>query len=219
MRGRPPSHAPVRSENRRKRSAATSSSGSSTRRGAQEGPGSTVEPATRRPIRPIAALGLVAIAGPLVLTACAGQRNRAARRRSGSPPGSPERGPGRPSGRSSPTTPSSTGPWPPIVRPGSSGRPARCWPTTPPPETAICPPRTASSPPFWRTPTRTHSAGNDCYNGAAGNASLPDARPTSVVGRSGSGPSGQRIAAVTGKVPSTTTTTSPGGNDDPFDPS
>lgn len=65
-----------------------------------------------------------------------------------------------------------------------------------------------------------YSAGNNCYSGAAGNASL--LRRSADERRQGAADLAQavqRIAAVTGKVPSTTTTTSPGGNDDPFDPS
>ena len=65
-----------------------------------------------------------------------------------------------------------------------------------------------------------YSAGNNCYKGAAGNASLlgrsADERRQGAADLT---QAVQRIAAVTGKVPSTTTTTSPGGNDDPFDPS
>jgi hypothetical protein len=65
-----------------------------------------------------------------------------------------------------------------------------------------------------------YSAGNNCYSGAAGNASL--LRRSADERRQGAADLAQavqRITAVTGQVPSTTTTTSPGGNDDPFDPS
>jgi hypothetical protein len=65
-----------------------------------------------------------------------------------------------------------------------------------------------------------YSAGNNCYSGAGGNASL--LRRSANERRQGAADLAQavrRITAVTGKVPSTTTTTVPGGaNNDPFAP-
>lgn len=65
-----------------------------------------------------------------------------------------------------------------------------------------------------------YSAGNNCYSGAGGNASL--LRRSADERRQGASDLAQavrRITAVTGQVPSTTTTTSPGGdNNDPFNP-
>jgi hypothetical protein len=65
-----------------------------------------------------------------------------------------------------------------------------------------------------------YSAGNNCYRGAAGNASL--LRHSADERRQGSSDltrAVRRITAVTGQVPSTTTTTSPdGGDNDPFNP-
>jgi hypothetical protein len=66
-----------------------------------------------------------------------------------------------------------------------------------------------------------YSAGNDCYSGASGNATL--LRRSANERRQGAADlvkAVQRITAVTGHVPSTTTTTSPSGNSgDPFAPS
>ncbi|HEX4245629.1 MAG TPA: hypothetical protein VHY77_08685 [Acidimicrobiales bacterium] len=62
-----------------------------------------------------------------------------------------------------------------------------------------------------------YSAGNNCYGGAAGNASL--LRRSADERRQGAADLAQavrRITAVTGQVPSTTTTTSPNGGGDPF---
>ena len=63
-----------------------------------------------------------------------------------------------------------------------------------------------------------YDAGNDCYNGVGGNAKLLAtsatlrARATTQMGAAVA-----RVTAVTGQVPSTTTTTAPpGSNDDPF---
>jgi hypothetical protein len=65
-----------------------------------------------------------------------------------------------------------------------------------------------------------YSAGNNCYSGAAGNAAL--LRRSANERRQGAADLAQairRITAVTGQVPSTTTTTSPdGGDNDPFNP-
>lgn len=65
-----------------------------------------------------------------------------------------------------------------------------------------------------------YSAGNNCYSGAGGNASL--LRRSADERRQGAADLAQavrRITAVTGQVPSTTTTTSPdGGDNDPFNP-
>jgi hypothetical protein len=64
-----------------------------------------------------------------------------------------------------------------------------------------------------------YSAGNNCYSGAGGNASL--LRRSADERRQGAADLAQavrRITAVTGQVPSTTTTTSPADNNDPFDP-
>jgi hypothetical protein len=65
-----------------------------------------------------------------------------------------------------------------------------------------------------------YSAGNDCYSGASGNASL--LRRSANERRQGAADlvkAVERITAVTGHVPSTTTTTSPSGNSgDPFAP-
>jgi hypothetical protein len=65
-----------------------------------------------------------------------------------------------------------------------------------------------------------YSAGNNCYSGAGGNASL--LRRSADERRQGAADLAQavrRITAVTGQVPSTTTTTSPdGGSNDPFNP-
>ncbi len=65
-----------------------------------------------------------------------------------------------------------------------------------------------------------YSAGTDCYNGAGGNVSL--LRRSANERRQGAADLAQavaRITAVTGHVPSTTTTTVPGGNNgDPFAP-
>jgi hypothetical protein len=64
-----------------------------------------------------------------------------------------------------------------------------------------------------------YSAGNNCYSGAGGNASL--LRRSADERRQGAADLAQavrRITAVTGKVPSTTTTTSPDGDNDPFNP-
>jgi hypothetical protein len=65
-----------------------------------------------------------------------------------------------------------------------------------------------------------YSAGNDCYSGASGNASL--LRRSANERRQGAADlvkAVERITAVTGHVPSTTTTTAPSGNiGDPFAP-
>jgi hypothetical protein len=65
-----------------------------------------------------------------------------------------------------------------------------------------------------------YSAGNNCYSGAGGNASL--LRRSADERRQGAADLAhavRRITAVTGQVPSTTTTTSPdGGSNDPFNP-
>lgn len=65
-----------------------------------------------------------------------------------------------------------------------------------------------------------YSAGNHCYRGAGENAAL--LRRSADERRQGAADLAQavrRITAVTGQVPSTTTTTSPDGDNDPFNPS
>lgn len=61
------------------------------------------------------------------------------------------------------------------------------------------------------------AAGDDCYNGAGGNRTLL-ARSASERGRLPGllATSLARIVAITGKVPSTTTTAPPAGGGDPF---
>lgn len=64
-----------------------------------------------------------------------------------------------------------------------------------------------------------YSAGNNCYSGAGGNATL--LRRSANERRQGAADLAQavrRITIVTGQAPSTTTTTSPAGGGDPFDP-